>query len=257
MSHLFLNMKYLIIGPGGIGIFSILGAIEPIFEDIGEISGSSAGSIIAFMWGIGMKYDQMIRVCMSIDLTKLTSANIYNFISKYGMVDHKDIKTTLLKITDNIDIKFKDIDKNIYIAAYDVNEMKTKYFSKYSTPNLSIIDAVCMSISIPFIFNPFEYKGHLYIDGAIEEDLPAEPFILKNLNDIIVISVICDRSYNKISNMFDYIKTMCLITLQTRYTWKLDFGKVIRIDLSGVNLFNFNLTDEEKLKLLIKGKKCT
>ena len=63
-----ISMKYLAIGPGGVGLFALLGAIEPLYDKVDEVSGASAGAIIAFLWGVGCSYEQSIRICISIDL---------------------------------------------------------------------------------------------------------------------------------------------------------------------------------------------
>lgn len=88
-------------------------------------------------------------------------------------------------------IAFKDLPMDLCVAAYclDCNEMI--YFSRKTTPNYSVSEAVRRSMSLPVIFVPRRlnegYSGrvprslkrhatHLIIDGGIRVDLPAWVF---------------------------------------------------------------------------------
>jgi NTE family protein len=42
---------------------------------------------------------------------------------------------------------------------------------------MKVIDALCMSIAIPFVFSSYRYNGLVYIDGGTLETLPTAPFL--------------------------------------------------------------------------------
>ena len=55
-------MKYLVLGPASMGIYSLIGALkarESELVDVKEISGSSAGAILALFLGVGMSVDEI------------------------------------------------------------------------------------------------------------------------------------------------------------------------------------------------------
>ena len=57
-------MKYLVLGPAGMGIFALIGTLkarEKELVDVKEISGSSAGAILALFLGVGMSVDEILE----------------------------------------------------------------------------------------------------------------------------------------------------------------------------------------------------
>lgn len=252
-----ISMKYLAIGPGGVGLFGLLGALEPFYDKVDEISGASAGAILAFLWGVGCSYEQSIRICISIDLKELSRFNILNMVDSFGIIDHQPIKRVLLNVTQNKDLTLADIDKVIHIAVFNMNKMKTIYISKYTHPTLSIIDAVCMSISVPFIFKPFVYQDEYYIDGGCAETAPLGPFLLHHAEDVFILQLARENGYSNIKTLFDFMKCIGSIILQNRLDWSTIFNNIIIIPTGDINIMDFDITDEDKVRLMLNGKKCT
>jgi predicted acylesterase/phospholipase RssA len=71
-------MKYLVVGPGAMGFYAILGAVYALYnydktKDLEAVAGSSAGSIVAFgclvaKWDIIRLFRIIREVLMSIRL---------------------------------------------------------------------------------------------------------------------------------------------------------------------------------------------
>jgi NTE family protein len=58
-------MKYLVLGPASMGIYSMIGtlkALESKLVDVKEISGSSAGAILALFLALGMSIDEILEM---------------------------------------------------------------------------------------------------------------------------------------------------------------------------------------------------
>ena len=72
-------MKYLILGPCAMGIFSMVGTLKKIesqLESIEEISGSSAGSLIGLLLILGKSIDEILDILLKIDVPSLTKLNL-------------------------------------------------------------------------------------------------------------------------------------------------------------------------------------
>lgn len=60
-------MKYLVIGPGAMGLYAMLGYLKNIenrLSNVEEISGASAGSILAVLFALEKSVDEMIDVSL-------------------------------------------------------------------------------------------------------------------------------------------------------------------------------------------------
>ena len=156
------------------GIFTLIGALKVLendLVDVEEISGSSAGAIITLFLATGMTVDEIVTTSLSIDIQQLMKIRIRSFYNKFGFVDVDPIRKKLVDVC-GFDPTFKEIDMKIYISAFCLNTSQTVYFSKDTHPDMKVIDAVCMSMAVPFIFACGKYNGYTYVDGGTMEQYP-------------------------------------------------------------------------------------
>lgn len=260
------DMKYLVIGPGAMGFYAILGSVYSLYvndklKNLEAISGSSAGSIVAFgilvaRWDI-MKLMNMIK---KIDIGALMKFNLRTLLNNYGLVSIDGWKRTFSELckemTGKDDFTFKELKEwsgyDLYISAYNLNLQTTCYFSHYSNPNMSVIDAVCMSMCIPFLFESKLYDGYRYIDMASFETSPMVPFLDKKSEEIITIEIDgqpTDRSHT-IKNLSEFIQHFVTSIIRNRVVYE---KRTIYIDLKEGEAFRFNMDENTKLELFKYG----
>ena len=248
-------MKYLIIGSGGMGIYAYLGYIKSIEEHLGQIeefSGASCGSILAVMLSLGFSPDEILEKLLKIDYKNLSKINIRSLFKNYGFISHDSIKIVLKEILE-CDPTFSDLKRNVHIPAFCLNLNKTEYFSKESHPTMSVIDAICMSISVPVLFSAYNYNDRLYVDGATQEMYPFAPFLNKNPKEVMRLSISFDTETNQpISNMVDFTKAMVNTFMANRVDPNIDF-KLVKIPIGNVNIYDFNMSYDDSMKLYLKG----
>ena len=249
-------MEYLVIGPGAMGGFSMLGylkTIEESLDNIKEYSGASAGAIISVFLALGFNIDDILYKLAELEGNKLVKLNLKCFMNKYGLVDLKPIRDKFVDIFES-DPTFLDIEKKIYISAFCVNTSRTVYFSKDTHPDMKVIDALCMSIAIPFIFSSYRYEGMVYVDGGTLETLPSAPFLDKKTNKVLCIRMKMEPEFiQDITSPKQFAEALISSTLNNRRQNILNNCKVVDIDIGQVDVFNFNMTYEEKMKLYLKG----
>jgi NTE family protein len=93
-------MKYLVLGPASMGIYSMIGALkvrESKLVDVKEISGSSAGSILALFLALGMSVDEIYDVALNLNIPKFVKLRIGSFFNKFGFVDMGPIRDKLVE----------------------------------------------------------------------------------------------------------------------------------------------------------------
>ena len=62
------------------------------------------------------------------------------------------------------------------ISSFDITNGTLVYFNVDTVPNMPISKGIRMSSSIPLVFEPVEYNGHLFVDGALMRRLPIDAF---------------------------------------------------------------------------------
>src|SRR5690606_3253811 len=74
---------------------------------------------------------------------------------------------------------FEELPIPLFISATSFIDGRQKIFSKGS-----IVKAITASCAIPTIFPALELESIPYVDGALSNNLPVEPFLLKKKNVI-------------------------------------------------------------------------
>jgi predicted acylesterase/phospholipase RssA len=253
ISSILLNrrMKYLVLGPASMGIFSLIGtlkALEPKLVDVKEISGSSAGSILALLLALGMSVDEILEIALDLDIPKFVKLRIGSFFNKFGFVDLEPIREKLVEVCGG-DPTFEELDMKIYVSAYCLNTSSTEYFSRDTHPKMKVIDAVCMSMAIPLIFSCGKYDGKTYVDGGTQEQYPMVPFLDKKPHEITCVKLKMDKVYQEqINNPRQYVEALIRSSLTNRVEYS-EYTELVEINVGDTNIFDFNMCYEDKIKL--------
>lgn len=249
-------MEYLVLGPAGMGIFALVGSLMKYEDDlkhIKEISGSSAGAVVAVALALRIPLHDILDRLLDLDFANLTKFKIKSFVSTFGFVDMSPLREALVKAY-RCDPTFAELGKKVYISSYCMNRARTEYFSVDTHPNMKVVDAVCMSMAIPLVFSSVRHDGMIYIDGGTKECFPVTPFMDKKPEKIMCIRVKHrDVFIDEIKNIKQFLKAVVASALRVTDTNTLKMGKVIDIDVSGDEMFNFTMTHEDKLRLFLKG----
>lgn len=191
--------KHLVIAGGGSLTIKILGALQYMlensiidYENIETIHATSAGALI----GVGFALKMDIRLVTNYvinrpweDVFQITPGHIYNLYSKKGIFDKSCIVRFMQPLLD-----YKSIDINItledfftvtniefHMFAIELTNMTTVDISYKTFPELTLLDALCMTSCLPIAFEPFLYKDTYYIDAGVIANYPLY-YCIKNLN---------------------------------------------------------------------------
>ena len=252
-------MKYLCLGPSVLGCFAILGflkAIEDSLDDLEEISGCSSGAIIGLIYLLSKSITKTFDTILETPIKELTDYKIENLLSNYGFIAHDNILKYLRKHTK---CTFKELYKKtkikFHVAAFCLEKQMNVFFSVDTHPDLEVAQAVCMSISVPFLFSAYKFKDQHYIDGGIFETVPLSPFLNKKSSDILVVKMSRNESHEiKIENIKDFLSaTLATVISRTEITFP-DVPNTYEIPLDDVDIFDLHgITHEQKVKLFLRG----
>jgi predicted acylesterase/phospholipase RssA len=104
--------------------------------------------------------------------------------------------------------------KNIICTVCCLTDKIATYFQVKSHPDMKVLLAVRMSISIPCYFIPVTWNDKLYIDGVIVDPYPIHYGMQISNNTAIGVNIV-DHSHNsdKITNMEEYINRILECTM--------------------------------------------
>ncbi len=205
----------LVISGGGLKGFSALGTITRLKEleiiDNPDIyCGTSAGACISLLLIIGYTSQDIYEILSELDMSKMVVNNIDNILEEVYiglnlcdpiiytvgyMMKRKGFST---KIT--FKTLFEKTGKKLIITGVCLNDVSLHYFSHENSPNMEVLKAITISISIPIIFKPCNYNNKLWLDGGVMNNYPIDLFNNK-LDD--VIGIYLDEEYNTYDNFED------------------------------------------------------
>jgi hypothetical protein len=255
-------IKRLAIGPGAMGYFIFLGILSKLkqegsLNELEEISGSSAGAVLAFLYCLA-KGDttKVLDYSLDVPIKNVTKLNLKNFLLNYGLVPFSRVRDLIQRAPHEfrikIDLTFQDLYNffpiKIHIASFCVDLSKTVYFSVDTHPAMSVVDAICASIAVPLYFSPLKMNdGWHYIDGGTAETLPGGPFLGKEATGLRL-------TWGKpipIKDLKSYGRSVFYSTMHLRSNY--DEMESIDINVDDLDLFNYGASNETKLRWFLLG----
>jgi predicted acylesterase/phospholipase RssA len=167
--------KNLVLSGGGFGCLIFIGFIKyfeehNMLKDIENIVTCSGGCFIGLALCLGYTYQELFNfVLQEINSVELGSNhidldNFDNLINEFGFFDTEPIHKVLQHMVkfklQKTSITFMELakltGKNLVVCVTNLTHNKAEYFSVDTTPDLNVVDAICMSSAIPIIFTPLK-----------------------------------------------------------------------------------------------------
>ena len=275
-------IRNIILCGGGIKGLLFIGCMKVwedmnIMNDIRTLVGCSVGSIFCFLIAIRYSADEIIDLLMAFQerLEQQKEADLednlvdlFSFPETYGINNGSiiyDFFTFALKRKTGLeDITFiemgKRFGKNMVICGANLTNCNTDYFNMDTHPDMSILLAMRISCSVPFIFTPVKYNDCLYVDGGIYNNFPFEYVTaIDPLRDIETIGVNIDTSYGKIESLGSYI-TVLICSMADRAGKQKEIAQLKYVctigmhSCIGADMINFSMPKEDIMKFVEKGK---
>ncbi len=177
---------------GGVRGAAHIGAIKALEENgikIDAVAGTSAGSIVAALYGMGYTTEEMIKLFNYFAKSVMAISPKYVFgnikevrgIKLGGITSSYNIESAIEESGKLKNIKnIKDIKLPISIPATDLISDREIIFTNSKElqgeeyiHDIEIGKAVRASSTFPIMYAPFEYKEFQFVDGGVFDNLPS------------------------------------------------------------------------------------
>lgn len=232
--------KPFVLSGGGARGFAHLGVAKALAEKEvfpSAISGTSAGAVVGAFLANGFTPDEIIEMLAGKLSRRMIGWNSF----RVGLMSFTKVADY---IEQNLRYKtFEELPIPLYITATSFVDGRQRIFK-----NGSIKEAIMASCAIPAIFPAYEIESIPYVDGALANNLPIEPF-RKNKKNIIAIHV---------NPIWDINEKSGLRAIVER-AFHLSFVALTRQSANGCHMFiepkdliNYNLFDLGKANEIVK-----
>jgi NTE family protein len=258
---------YLAFGACGIKAISYIGCIKAIEkfikkEDIEGCIGCSSGSITSLLYILGYNSDELWEIMSKIDIMNYTDDNFERLFNQWGLDDGSKIVRLFSaickqKCSDIDTLTFNDLykktGKELVIVGSNITDSCVEYFNHITTPDMLVLRAMRISISIPYKFVPVKWNGSLYVDGAVYNTYPVNYYIDQG-KDVLGFLINDIGKLEPIQNLVQYTIGM-LISIEhmlIKNNIKINSENTVYIK-SKISAVSFSLTLKQKKKLWKNG----
>ena len=267
-------IQNLVISGGSIKGFIFIGAIKyleevDILKNINTFTGTSIGACLSLCLNLNFSANELIEIFINVDIDTYKNINIediFNFTKDYGLNDGSKI-TNIFKIIINAKLKnlkcpynenitfielFTLTNKKLTMIGCCLNDMSVVYYDYISTPNFKIIDALRISLSIPFIFKPIKIDNKYYIDGAIINNYPIELYDTESTIGLVTTNANLEN--NEIKDIENYICSILFTTYNNNLIKKIEKYKSNTINLTyNLNSLDFSISKDKRINIINAG----
>jgi len=154
-------------------------------QSCGSFGGASAGATMALALALGLRAAEMRQVLHPLleDVQRIVpQPDVANLAERYGLDDGRALRQIVSDIMrrgglseDTTFVRMHSLTRREFACSgTNLNTRQARLFNRHSTPTMRVLDAVTLSMGIPFVFAPIEFAGDLYIDGALTCNYPPQ-----------------------------------------------------------------------------------
>lgn len=204
-----MKIKNLVLSGGGLRGYcyiSLLKLIEenPDIFEMDHVAGTSVGAVFSLFIVLGVTYEEISQNLMLKDMSDFQHIkldNILQFMEKFGLDDGQYfvsfVSYFIRKKGKNPNITFQELYQQtgicLHITGTCLNTREAIYFSHQNYPDMSVLLAVRISISIPFYFIPIYYQNKILVDGGVVDNFPIQLFH-QQINDTMGVYLLDNRT---------------------------------------------------------------
>lgn len=165
----------------GLAHVGVVRALKELGIGLGTLAGSSVGALAAAFLAVGYDDREIERLFINVDFELFRDID---FGKAVALSKGKIFLEWLREVIEakfyginyvkgkNPPVTFKDIEKNLVVVTTDLTNFSCREFSKYTTPDFEIAEAVRISACMPGLMRPVELEECMLVDGDLQKSWP-------------------------------------------------------------------------------------
>ncbi|MCK4772258.1 MAG: patatin-like phospholipase family protein [Candidatus Latescibacteria bacterium] len=169
-------------GSRGSAHAGVLKVLERENVSISAVAGSSIGAVVGGAYAAGVSVERIEQEWLNTDLPKVVRSFLPTF-PRAGLSSGSEIHKYLQDLLDNVqNVQVEKLPIPFAAIGCDIDTGEAVVLDRGS-----LADAMRASASIPGIFHPVRWGGHLLVDGGLVEPMPVR--VCREMGADIVIGV--------------------------------------------------------------------
>ncbi|HYH98388.1 patatin-like phospholipase family protein [Hyalangium sp.] len=200
-------IKNLVFQGGGVKGIAYVGALQvlqaqDLLRSVRNVAGTSAGAITAALVAVGATAEEMHSILGSTDFASFMDGrggfigDTVRLVQHYGIYKGDEFEQWCRHQIGNLtarstgkaqpDLTFGQLCvlanqqpekfRELFVVTTNLTRQTPEVFSAQTHPDVTLWQAVRMSMSIPLFFEAYHFKGEVYVDGGISWNYPIDLF---------------------------------------------------------------------------------
>jgi NTE family protein len=182
----------LIMAGGGVRLGAFVGALDAFRKmnvEVVGIAGASGGSIVGSYLAAGWDVERLYRLVMETDFAQFKDVSLTAMLFQNGVCSGNRFDEWM--DSHMAGLKFRDLDRDLFVTATDLIGQEPVIFSRYATPEVLISRAVRYSISFPGMWSARRWDGKILVDGNLIPWIPKMIDVMQTRNRVDRTVTLC------------------------------------------------------------------
>ena len=268
------KLEHIVFAGGGMRGLAYAGALQALqhrgydlcspLRDLQSVSGSSIGALFAMCVAARMSVDHMLLEVRRFNIREFIDIDPYLLFCRQGLdMGHKMeafIEKLLLQLTGDAHIRmyefFLSTKVRLVIPVTDLEAGKVIYLDYREAPEMRVAEAVKISMTLPFIFTPHRFRGHLCVDGGLMDNFPMHlfpPGSTLGIRPNWVSGGPLDDSFSQYCSRLLYCAFASCENQQWRTLHPLHQQHTVQVDVGNVKVVEFDFSSDQIQNLIQIG----
>lgn len=252
----------------------VVRALRELGVGLGTLAGSSVGAIVASALAVGYSDAELEKIFLAVDFELFKDINF----SKALALSKGDIfldwmreviETKFYGVTyskgKNKPVTFADIDKDFVIITTDLTNFCCKEFSRLTTPDFEVAEAVRISACMPGLMRAVEVDDATLVDGDLQKSWPMWKLCdtLSHLEENILEVRLEGTPCGDLTNPISFINSVysCITSVASEFVVNLyerdEKHDCLVVNTGDVVIVNFQMKETERKALIEDGYRQT
>ena len=198
--------------------------LSDFINNLRGIAGVSVGALMALAINLNLTdslYDEYFTSVVDEMSGIMTDVDFANLIQSFGLNRGTVLRNMVIRVLQLSGIsssvtfgQLQRLMKRDYVCvATNLRTQSPLVLSASTTPDLSVVDGVYMSMCIPFLFQPLRYHDDHIVDGCLMQQMPR----IFDPSETLHVNIIIPKEQRNIRAIQDFC--MACGCVQKRETW--------------------------------------
>lgn len=258
----------------GLAHVGVVRALKELGIGLGTLAGSSVGALAAAFLAVGYDDRELEKIFLDVDFELFRDIDFGKTVALSKgkiflewlreVIEAKFYGVNYVK-GKNPPVRFRDIERNLVVVTTDLTNFSCREFSKHTTPDFEVAEAVRISACMPGLMRPVEVEECTLVDGDLQKSWPMWKLCetLSNLDENVLEIRLEGTVSENLASPISFINSVYSCVTSVASDFVVDIFRhdekhdCLVVNTGDVVIVNFQMKETERKTLIQNGYEQT